>query len=348
MTIDVFSTGVLGGVVQNIVPEYDYLTRTFFPGEQQEFNSAGTITLDVYKKSRRISPFVSPYVQGQIVEKQGFHTMTFAPAYIKDKRVFDANAPFTRSFGEPLMGNMSAAERMEANVRLQLMDQVDMLNRRLEVMAGEILLNGTLTIVGELYPEVELNFQRDADLRVNLSGSVEWGDTGINPLNDLEDWAEAVFNHSGVRPRRVTMTLDAYRLFKNSDAVVAILNRTRETNTLSATAIEGEDDGWSAGQIAGWDIYVYGGTYIDPITNTERDILPPMTVIVGDGRMRGYKAFGAIRDERAGWQAMKYFPKSWLEEDPAVRYIMLQSAPILAPLYPDAVLAATVKVTSGQ
>lgn len=341
--MDIFSTGVLVGVVEQIVPEYGYLTSTFFPGEQLE--AAAEVHLDVRKKSRRISPFVSPYVQGQLVEKQGFHTMTISPAYIKDKRVFDCNAPFIRTFGEPIMGSLSPQARMEASVRTEMTDQVDMLNRRLEVMAGEVLSTGKLTIVGELYPEVELDFQRDAALTVSLTGAAEWGDTGVNPLSDLETWAQLVFTKSGVRPRNVVMTADAYALFRSSTAVVKIFDRLRDTNTVTDTAVQG-DDGWNAGTIGGFNINVYGGTYIDPISNLEADILPPMTVVLGDSRMRGYKAFGAIRDERAGWQAMKYFPKSWQVEDPAVRYIMLQSAPIMCPLYPDAVLAATVKVVS--
>lgn len=339
--MDIFSTGVLTATVEKIVPEYGYLTRTYFPGEQQE--TAAEVHIDVRKKSRRIAPFVSPYVQGQIVEKQGFNTFTLAPAYIKDKRVFDPNTPFTRTFGEPLSGKLTPAQRMERSVGIELADQVDMLNRRLEVMAGEVLVRGKLTIKGELYPEVELDFQRDSDLTVDLSGAAEWGDAGVDPLALLETWAALVFAKSGVRPRRVTMTMDAYQLFKNSTSVVKILDRARATNTLNGDAMEGVDDGWFAGQIGGFDIYVYGGSYIDPLDNTEKDILPDYTVLLGDARIQGYKAFGAIRDPKAGFAAMKYFPKSWEEEDPAVRYIMLQSAPIMCPLYPDALLAATVK-----
>ena len=338
--MDIFSTGVLAGVVEGIVPEYDYLTRTFFPGEQLQ--STTSINIDVRKKTRRIAPFVSPYVQGQLVEKQGFKTFELEPAYIKDKRVFDPNSPFTRSFGEQIGGRLSPTQRMEANVAIELSDQIEMLNRRLEVMAGEIMATGKLTIVGELYPEVQLDFQRDDALTVPLSGGSEWGDGGVVPLDDLDTWAELVFTKSGTRPRRATMTLDAYKLFKNSAAVVKILDRARGNNTLTDTTVDG-DDGWYAGNIAGWDIYVYGGTYIDPLDNTSKNILPAYSVILGSSAIQGYKAFGAIRDEAAGLQAMRYFPKSWVTEDPAVRYIMLQSAPILCPMYPDAMLAATVK-----
>lgn len=338
--MDIFSTGVLSAVVEGIVPEYDFLTRTFFPGEQQQ--TTPTVYVDVRKKTRRIAPFVSPYVQGQLVEKQGFKTFTLEPAYIKDKRVFDPNSPFTRTYGEPIPGNLSPQQRMDANLNVELADQIDMLNRRLEVMCGEVLFSGKLTIVGELYPEVQLDFQRDAALTIDLSGTSEWGDTGIDPLANLETWAQLVFVKSGVRPRKAVMTMDSYQLFKSSASVVKIFDRMRANNTFIDTALEG-DDGWYAGQIGGFDVYVYAGTYIDPMDNTSKDILPPYTVLLGGQGIQGYKAFAAIRDEKAGFQAMKYFSKSWVEEDPPVRYIMLQSAPIICPLYPDAMLAATVK-----
>ena len=256
--------------------------------------------------------------------------------------MFDPNSPFTRTFGEQIGGNLSPQQRMDINLNTELTDQIDMLNRRIEVMCGQVLVESKLTIVGELYPEVQLDFQRDPDLTVNLSGAAEWGDAGISPLDDLDTWSQLVFAKSGVRPRKVVMTLDAYKLFRNSAAVVKIFDRLRANNTLQDTAVEG-DDGWYAGNIGGYDISVYAGSYIDPISNTSKDILPPYTVILGGQGIQGYRAFGAIRDEKAGWQAMPYFPKSWTEEDPAVRYIMLQSAPIVCPLYPDASLAATVK-----
>ena len=39
---------------------------------------------------------------------------------------------------------------------------------------------------------------------------------------------------------------------------------------------------------------------------------------------------------------MPYFSKSWVEEDPAVRYLMLQSAPLVVPYRVNASLCAKV------
>jgi hypothetical protein len=341
--MDIWTPNVLIETVENIVPEYGFLTRMFFPGEQVQATTK--VTVDVRKKARRISPFVSPYVQGQIVEKQGFHSFELEPAYIKDKRVFEPNSHFTRTYGEPIPGNLSPGQRLERSVAFELQDQQDMLARRLEVMAGEVLFRGKLTIVGELYPERELDFLRDASLTIDLTGTSEWGDANVEPLDLLDDWAELVFAKSGVRPRVAVMTLDAYKLFRQSTRVLALLNRFRnnpDSNTLQDMAPT-EDDGWYAGNIGGWEVYVYNGTYVDPITNLSAQVLPDYTVIIGGSAIRGYKAFGAIRDEKAGLQARKFFSKSWIEEDPPVRYIMMQSAPIMVPFYPDAMLAATVK-----
>jgi hypothetical protein len=43
---------------------------------------------------------------------------------------------------------------------------------------------------------------------------------------------------------------------------------------------------------------------------------PAGTVLMGGASIEGVRAFGAIRDEAAGYQALPYFPKSWLEAGP--------------------------------
>jgi hypothetical protein len=67
-----------------------------------------------------------------------------------------------------------------------------------------------------------------------------------------------------------------------------------------------------------------------------------MTVLVGSTGIDGVRHFGAIRDLKAGIQARQYFVKSWEEEDPSRRFLLMQSAPLLVPYRPNAVLSATV------
>ena len=57
----------------------------------------------------------------------------------------------------------------------------------------------------------------------------------------------------------------------------------------------------------------------------------------------GVRAYGAIRDEDAGFQALPYFAKSWKENDPSVRYLLMQSAPLTVPYRINASFCATVR-----
>jgi hypothetical protein len=65
-------------------------------------------------------------------------------------------------------------------------------------------------------------------------------------------------------------------------------------------------------------------------------------VILLAPRLQGVRAFGAIRDHSAGFIAQPYHSKSWVDEDPSVRYLLTQSAPLLIPSVPNASFCATV------
>jgi hypothetical protein len=94
------------------------------------------------------------------------------------------------------------------------------------------------------------------------------------------------------------------------------------------------------GTIDDFNIFTYADWYVDD-NGTEQPMLPSGTVIMC-GEVEGVRAYGAIRDEKAGYQALPFFSKSWVEEDPAVRYLLLQSAPLVVPYRVDATFCATV------
>jgi hypothetical protein len=107
---------------------------------------------DKTNERQLITPFVSPLVEGRIIAEQGYETDSFRPAYAKDKRVFDPNKAFRRRPGEKIGGSLSPKQRLQASVAFALDEQIKMLNRRFEVMAGDVLVNGSATISGEGYP----------------------------------------------------------------------------------------------------------------------------------------------------------------------------------------------------
>lgn len=337
---DVFSTDVLTAVLQSLLGNPQFLLDRFFPITQAE--ASEQIHFDVIQGKRRVAPFVSPLVEGQVVATLGFVTNTFTPAYIKDKRVFDMNRPLKRGPGEQIGGTMSPADRLRALIAFDMQDQLNMLRRRLEVMAGEVLATGRATISGDKYPTQVVDFGRSPSH--TITAGPLWSATGVSILDNLQDWAQLALADTGVFPSDVVMTVDVWKYFRADPKVVQVLAIQRSFNTLPTMTFNAQvtEGGVLMGNIDGFNIWVYSGWYVDPADGLEKTIIPPGTVIMCSPAMEGVQAFGAIRDEEIGLQPVPYYVKSWIEPDPAVRFVMLQSAPILVPFRPDASVAIRV------
>ena len=145
----------------------------------------------------------------------------------------------------------------------------------------------------------------------------------------------------------VVMDVDAFRLFKDGMKETGSINdlldlRRGNPQALMDTTIAAQVGAQYVGTDGKHRYWVYSDWYVDPADNTEKPVLPSNTVLVGGQGIEGVRHFGAIRDEAAGYQARESFTKSWVEQDPAVRYIMMQSAPLLVPYRKDAMVCATV------
>lgn len=338
--MDLFSTNVLTGTINLLAPTPSFLLDTYFPGTQIE--NAEEIHFDIMKGGRRLAPFVSPVVAGKVMSNRGFQTKTFKPAYVKPKFVWTPNRALKRMAGEALTGSLSPMQRLQALLAQDLLEQKDMVRRRMEVMGSEAMRTGKITVSGDQYPTTVVDFGRDAALTFALTGVNRWGQAGIDPLKLLKDWSQLVLKKSGAFPRDVTMDLDSWNTFCAADSVKARLGVLASAGQLpinqSAPDVEGA---MFMGSLDGFNFYVYSAWYEDDAGNIQ-PMLPTGTVLMGSRGMQGVKAFGAIQDEEAGLQAQEYFTKSWVDKDPGARQIMTQSAPLVVPQNVDGGLCATV------
>lgn len=341
--MDIFSTNVLAKVVENLPTPSSFLLDTFFP--QVQTSDKEEIFFDVTDSKPRITPFVSPLLPGKVVDNSGYSTKSFKPAYVKDKRRFDANIPFRRTAGEIIGGNLTPSQRFEKALATTLQDQLNNLTRREEVMAAEILRTGQVVVSGDGYPSTTVSFGRDSNLTKALTGSSTWATSGVNPLDDLESWATDIQDKAGVVAKTVVLDPDAWKIFRSKDEIKKYLDYRRgTTNTLSVDPIIRSKDTKAryVGSIGDFDIWVYNDTYIND-NGISSKLLPSKTVLLGsaDG-LEGARCYGAIHDEKAGFTATRYFTKSWIEEDPSVRWLLLQAAPLVVPYRPNASMCVTI------
>lgn len=337
--MDIFSTGVLARVVAELPAPAPFILNSFFRQVQEE--SSEEIHFDVDNGRRRIAPFVSPVVAGKVVQSKGYTAKTFTPAYVKDKRVFNPSRAFKRAMGERIGSQFSPEQRMRMALAYDLQDQINMLTRRMELMAVEALRTGSITVEGDDYPQVVVNFGRTNTLTKALTTTARWGETGVSSLDNLREWSLEVAKESGATANVAVMDPKAYALFAADPKVIAELDRFRGNAVLNPTVVG--EGGRYMGRVGDFDIWVYVGWYEHPTTKVVTPYLPDHTVILTGTDLEGTRCFGAIQDEEAGLQAMPYFSKSWVEKDPSARMLLTQSAPLPVPYRINASMSATVR-----
>ncbi|WP_050009273.1 major capsid protein [Candidatus Glomeribacter gigasporarum] len=90
-----------------------------------------------------------------------------------------------------------------------------------------------------------------------------------------------------------------------------------------------------------YNLWLYNDWFVDE-ANVEQPMLPDGVVLMTGPDLMGTRAYGQILDPAFNYQSLPYAPKTWLNEDPPQRYLMMQSSPIVIPSRVNAALAATV------
>lgn len=338
MPIGAYDTHTLQGVVRKLRQPRMYFLDLLFTSQvnfDDEF-----IDFDIVDEGRRIAPFVSPNVQGRVMKEKGFETRRFKPAYLKPKNIVDPSKPLKRMPGEAIGGSMSAEQRYNAHVANLLNVQRMSIMRRWELMAASAVLNGSVTVKGEDYPEVTVDFQRPSNLTV--TPATAWDQAGATIIEDLDDWTRLVQEESGRTVVRITMGTSVWPVFSQNEAVKELLDTRRgSTSTMELGPGNGDSAQYKGTLGASLEVWVYNDIYEDD-AGAKQNIMPADAVVLTCADIDGTRAFGAIMDARAGYQALDIFPKMWINEDPSVTYLMNQSAPLMIPGMPEATLRANV------
>lgn len=348
--MNVFSTAYLMGIVSTIPTVPSFFRKLFF--SKESLSTSEQIFFDVKTSKARLAPFVHPMSEGGIVEQTGFETKVITPAYIKDKRAFDPNKAIKRKAGEAIGGNLSPQQRMTAILEEEFVDAMNMIDRRVETMCAEALISGQNTITGKGFNAV-VSYGRAGGNAYSTgtlwSATNAGGEYIANIPKDLMDASLIISKAGGGIVRAVVMDSKAYGLFVLNKAVRAIdsgwvASGLRTSSVLDPKQLT-EGEAMYMGMLGTFEIWVYNYEYINPVTGSAANVMPDNTVLLVGSNVQGEENYGIIKDVAAietNQYAQKVFAKSWLNEDPSVRYVMLQSAPLMVPLRPNATVKLTV------
>jgi hypothetical protein len=343
-----YTTAELVQVVPNLKTSQNFLLDRFFPNVVEYDTEEVAIDVDV--GLRRMAPFVSPLVEGRLVEQRKWLTNKFKPAYIKDKRAPDLRKPIRRAIGERIGGGeLTGEERMMINLEFEMADQVDMVNRRLEWMAASALATGTVTIAGDGFQTAVIDFGRAAGLTIALTGANKWGATvnangeDTNIVGQIDAFGARVLKLSGAVASDIVFTNSSWAKFLTAKGVQAAIQYPTlavDGNTLNPGS-QIKKGAIYKGKWGQYDLWLYNDWYIDA-NGVEQPMMVDGSIIVSGPELMGTRAFGMIIDPRFAYKAMAYAPKTWIQDDPAQTIIMMQSAPLVIPSRVNASLYALV------
>lgn len=340
MAVQTYDTHTLMGVIRNLKPLRTFWLDLLFPSVQT-FDTEH-IDFDLIEGGRRVAPFVAPNVQGRIMQSEGYTTRRFKPAYVKPKSAVNPQRTIKRRAGEAIGGSMSPEARWNAIIADDLRMQRDMIMRRLELMASEAVLDGQVTVSGEDYPTTTVDFSRDANQTISKTSGNYWGESGVSIIDDLEDWTGQTHEASGFAPDTLVMGPDVWKVFGKDAEVKELLDTRRGSRSqmeLGPGSTEGAQFKGTLG--ANLEVWTYQDYYEDD-SGVNQPIFPASHIHLSSSGVEGVRAYGAIMDAEAGFNAAEMFPKMWSEQDPSALFMMTQSAPLTIPTRPDATLKAQV------
>lgn len=345
-----FSTTDLIQVVPTLKRSQKFLLDTFFPNIK--VSDTEFVAIDVDVGLRRMAPFVSPLVQGKLVEQRRYQTNIYKPPYIKDKRAPDLRKPVMRQIGERIGGGeMTGAEREMANINFEMADQIDMLDRRLEWMAAQALSTGKVTVAGEGFPTEVIDFGRDSALSIALTGNNQWG-VAANfdadgrdpvPTKCIEQWQHTILRLSGAQVTDIVFTTTPWINFLNAKGVQGSIYYPKlgENGNEVNPGAQIAPGAVYKGRWGNYNLWVYNDWFVDT-DGEEKPMLVDGTVLMSGPQLLGTRAFGQILDPAFNYASLPYAPKTWVENDPAQRILLMQSSPLVIPSRVNASLSANV------
>lgn len=342
MSVDIYSTHVLAGVIRESKPTLPGFWLNFV---SRVYNSdVAEIHFDrVGGLSRKVAPYVMPTVAGKVQRHGGYQTEKFTPAYVKISDTIDPSRTLTRRPGEAYGGQMSPMQRRDALLAEYLQEQRDAVERRWNLMAAEVMLNGSLVITGDDYPTTTIDFGRASNQTITLAAGARWGESGVSVLDNLEDWSVRVQDGCNYPVTDVVMGTTAWRAFRKNAENKELLDLRRGGEALGGLNIM--PGSGAPLQYKGSDgtkqYWVYRESYDISETQSVEIMDPRDVLLIAPDGLGLVQAFGAIMDVDV-LQPLPIFTKSWVENEPSARKLLSQSSPLMIPSRPNATLRARV------
>lgn len=298
------STGTLIGMVQSFKPDTMHIAAPWFPSKQIQGN---TYHFDLLEPSRGKLGYRLP---GSLAGTQAVQTRTRKSVVLptlREKKQLEEEV--LRWLDAP--GKL-APERASQAIARELKDLDGMFETTHEYARWQELTTGAITLTGDITDTYTFGIGTTA------TASVGWSTIATSdPLGDLVLWREACEQAAGVEMAEVILSTKAIKYIFASTKAQAILGE-KVKDRFAATG--------QVAELAGMRVIKQDRGYRDSSGNFKYYLSDDgaegnMCVMKAEGQL-GWTVEGSPVDSKAPEGMSGKFAKSWVDEDPAGRWIL--------------------------
>lgn len=327
--------------LSEIVDERDapnrFLTRLLFPPAADRLLDTETVELFYRTGGRRMAPFVLRDAQAVTVPGRGEEAATIQVPTIKPAKNFDAPSLYLkRRAGDQIYGSQ---DQMIASMMREIADELadldDRITNRIEWMVAQ-LLRGEISYSVEGGANFTITRPSHADMTDALTNTDAWDDAASDPGANFTTAKRLFELHARGNPTDCIMSQSAADAFLANPTVRAEIKTDTNLNAgrLDLSTFVDRDGVLYLGRYRGIDCWEYARTVEVDEAGTTEDLLEDKFVyfVSRSAELNQPRMFyGAIiRQEtvEAGNVRMRRFSKSWMQEDPSARRVIVETRPL--------------------
>ncbi len=356
MGLDIFSTHYLLAAFKQITPAKKFLRDRYFPtNPATDIFTTEDVLVEYKDGNKKVAPFVSPRKGGITIHRDGSYMVRYTPPFIAPRRTLTIDELKVRGFGEALLSNLTPQQR-ESVMLLQDMEELSqMITRREEVMAAEILTTNKCVMkhyaddLKTVVDEKEIRFFDGETNPASYTPETKWGQTGAKITDDIHAMVKAL-SAKGLPASELLVSSDVASIIMRDENIQKLLD-IRNYNLGSIAPMELPDGvtRLCVLNIYGRDItvLVYDETYENE-SGVDTAYIPAGTVVLTAPAV-GRTMYGAITQlEQADGAFHTYaasrVPKYLSDAVGNTRSLTLSSAPLLIPNRRNSWITAKVTV----